>query len=120
MTRPFTRLLRQTVVYWETDSTDVFGNTSWEAGIEIKARWEEQAEDVLNADGENVVSKAVVYVDGDQDIVMDGVMFLGVKSSLTTAQIPDPDRVANAYRIIAVRNSPELRNRRSLKKLWLK
>lgn len=113
-------MLRQTVTYWETDSTDVFGNTSWDAGVEIKARWEEQAEDVLNADGENVVSRAVVYVDGEQDIVVDGVMFLGLKSELTAAQIPDPDKVANAYRIIAIRESPGLRNRRSLKKLWLK
>jgi len=116
MTRPFSRLLRQTITYWEPDSTDVYGNTSWDAGVEIKARWEEKTENVLNADGENVASRAVVYVDGDQSIEVDGRMFLGVKSELTAAQIPDPD----SYRIIMVANSPDLRDRRSIKKIWLK
>ena len=120
MTRPFSRLLRQTVTYWEPGSADVFGNTSWAAGVEISARWEEKVEDVLNADGENVASRAVVYVDGTQDIGIDGRMFLGTLSELTAEQRSDPDKVSNSYRIIMIQNSPGLRNRRSLKKIWLK
>lgn len=120
MSRPFARLLNQTITYWEPDSTNVYGNTTWTAGVQIKARWEENAEDVLSPNGENIVSRAMVYVDGDQAIEIDGRMYLGIKSELTSTQIPDPDLVANSYRIIAVKKSPGLRNRRSLKKIWLK
>lgn len=120
MTRPFGRLLNQTITYWEPDSTDVYGNTSWDAGEEISARWEEKAEGILDANGDNVMSRAVVYVAGTQSVEIGGRMYKGIKSELTAAQIPDPDKVPNSYRIIMVQESPDLRNRRSLKKVWLK
>jgi len=62
----------------------------------------------------------VVYAPGTQSILQDGRMFLGQKADLTAAQIPDPDLVPNAYRIIMVGNSPDVRNRRSLNKIWLR
>lgn len=111
---------RQDLVYWAPDTPDKFGNTGYAAGVELKGRWEERAETVLNAEGENVISRGVVYIDGTQSILQDGRMFLGQKADLTAEQIPDPDLVPNAYRIIMVGNSPDVRNRRSLSKIWLR
>ncbi len=120
MPRLTLRLLRQNVVYWEPDAVDVNGNTTYKAGVELKGRWEEKVETVLTADGENAISRAVVYTDGVQTIVQDGRMFKGLKADLSAAQIPDPNKVPNAYRILLAGNSPDVRNRRSLNKVWLK
>lgn len=109
----FGRLYQQDVTYWEPDTGDRYGNTTWKAGVEIKARWEDKVEQVQNANGEEVMSKSIVYMEGTRLIEEDWRMALG---SLSTS---DPDDEAKAYRVVAARNMPGVRNRRSQIKVWL-
>lgn len=108
------RMLRQEVTYWQSLAGGRYGNTTWRSpGKVIKARWEDKVEQVRNANGEEVESKAVVYVSGTQEMEEDWRLYLGC--------LPDsaPDDLSKAYVVIAVADSPSVRNKRSLRKIWL-
>jgi hypothetical protein len=109
-------MFKQDVTYWQPVATgvDEDGNTAWRSpGKVIKGRWQDKVEQAQNADGELVESKAVAYVPGTQEMEEDWRMALGC------FQDSDPDGEAKAYRVIAVGDSPSVRNKRSLKKIWL-
>lgn len=111
----FHRLYKQDVTYWQPTGAgvDKYGNTKWRRGVQVKGRWEDKIEQVQNANGEEVMSSAVVYLPGTQTIEEDWRMALGCLAD------SDPDGEAKAYRVIAVLDSPQVRNKRSLKKIWL-
>lgn len=114
MSRGFHRMYKQDLTYWKPGTTDVRGNTSWQTpGKVIQGRWEDKVEQVQNANGEEVQSKAVAYLPGTQEMGEDWRMAEGC------LQDTDPDGQAKAYRVIAVGDSPSVRNKRSLKKIWL-
>jgi hypothetical protein len=68
---------------------------------------------VRNADGEEVQSRAIAYVDGTQQMEEDWRLYLGCEPD------SNPNDLAKAYVVIAVLDSPSVRNKRSLKKIWL-
>lgn len=110
----FHRLYKQEVTYWQSNVLDKRGNTSWRSpGKVIKGRWEDKVEQVRNANGEEVQSKAVVYVPGTQEMEEDWRLYLGCLPD------SDPDALSKAYVVIAVGDSPHVRNKRSFKKIWL-
>jgi hypothetical protein len=107
-------MFKQDITFWKSGTLNEEGNTSWQSpGKVIKGRWEDKVEMARNADGEEVESKAVVYVPGTQEMEEDWRLYLGCFPD------SDPDGVANAYVVIAVGNSPSVRNKRGLKKIWL-
>ena len=109
-------MFKQDVTFWRPSASgvDENANTSWRSpGKVVKGRWEDKVEQVQNADGELVISKAVVYMPGTQEMEEDWRMYLGCLPD------SDPDGLAKAYRVIAVGDSPSMRNKRSLKKIWL-
>ena len=109
----FDGMLNQVITYWAPDTIDVHGNTSWVAGVEIYGRWQDKVELIQNADGEVVNSRAVVYVKDTQTVEEDSRMYEGAFAA------GDPDVIEKAYRVIAIRNIPDVRNRMSRKKVWL-
>lgn len=116
------RKLNQTIVYWAPDGIiDLHGGQGWAGGVEIKGRWQEQTEEVLNADGKNELSRAVIYLDGSTVVGFDGRFYLGELDDLTSGQQADPAIVVGTGRVIAIGDSPDLRGRgTSLKKVWVK
>lgn len=114
------RLLKQTIVYWAPGATDVHGDTAWSTGEELTGRWEDINEVVTNKEGKDELASSVVYLNGDETVVMDGRMYLGELADLSSSQDDDPRIVATAQRIISIKKSPGVRNRDTLLKIWLK
>lgn len=58
------KMRKQKAVLWTAkDTRDEFGQVQFNDPIEIKCRWEGKRTRFINANGEEVVSEAVVYVD---------------------------------------------------------
>jgi hypothetical protein len=76
-----TRNLKQTATLWTAGATDVYGNRTWSAPVPIPCRWEDVQEKVLDFQGNEIISKAIVYV--DRDLSNNDYIGLGVYSDLT-------------------------------------
>ena len=96
-----TKNLKSTVTYWTPGVRDVFGAITFSKST-IKGRWEERAEQLIDRTGQEVVSRAVVYV--DTDVTLDGYLLEG---SSTAA---DPTTLASdAYQVRGWRKIPDLK-----------
>lgn len=69
------RKLLQTAVYWGNPVNNGYGGFNYDDPIEIKCRWEESNQVVVEMNGEQVISRAIVYT--DTDLQENGVLFLG-------------------------------------------
>lgn len=92
--------LKQDVTYWSPSSFDKFGNQIWAAPSAIKGRWEDRTELFIQDTGEEVRSKALVYIDSDVEV--GGYLFLG--SSISA----DPSTVTGSREIVDFRKIPNL------------
>ncbi len=92
----------QDVVYWAPSTKDGYGTRSYVAPVAIKGRWENVKELVTANNGEEVISRARVWV--LQDVEENGYLFLGAIGAVT----PDPKDTDNTWRIIAFTKLPEL------------
>ena len=68
-------LLKQTAVYWPPLGTSNSGQRTYDTPQEIKCRWENEAVQFLDANGEEATSQSVVDV--KVDLVIGGVLLLG-------------------------------------------
>ncbi len=115
------RVTKQTAVYWSTPVADKFGKNSFTTPVEIKCLWSDKKQLMVDDNGKETFSKAVVYV--LQDLDEQGMLFLGVLKDLTTAQKADPAKVKNAYEIRQFLKIPSLTNIRRFNRkvlLWQK
>ena len=113
----FATKLNQTAVYWAVGAVDDYGNTAYAAGTEITVRWEDIGELFLDAQGESVMSNAIVY--GTDTVALDGYLYLGTLASLSAPEQADPTIVNGAYRIRQSKLSPSVDASQSLRKTWL-
>lgn len=95
-----TRNLKQDVTYWSPSSFDQFGNQVWGTPAVIKGRWEDRTDLFIIETGEEVRSRARVYL--NSDVVVGGYLFLGVSSST------DPGTVTGAREIRDFRKIPTI------------
>lgn len=93
---------KQDVTYWEPLAQDGWGSKTFETPIILKCRWENRAERFIDALGEEVVSRAVVWL--PQNVEIKGYLFLGSETSV------DPTIVLNAYEVRQIFEIPDLRN----------
>lgn len=103
-----TQLCTQIAVYWPNPIPDGYGQNVFSAPIEIKCRWQESTEEITKNDGDTIVSMAVVYV--LQDVIEEGVLFLGTLSDLTTAQKTNPKLQPLAFIVQRFDKSPVLKS----------
>lgn len=96
-----TRNLKQKVTYWATSGRDITGAPAWTTPIALKARWEDLNELFINDQGEEVRSRAVIYL--NSDVETSGYLFLG------TSVVADPTTLSDAFPIKAFRKVPEQR-----------
>ena len=94
----------QTAVYWECEGTDAYGNVNYSDPVEIAVRWDEQTELIRDAWGKEVASKAQVQV--LQDLKVDGFLYLGRLSSLSSLQKDNPVNINSSYKIIRFDKNP--------------
>jgi len=86
-----------TVVYWASPSEESDGSFGFDAGAEITCFWKEETEVFTDANGKEMISNAMVYV--EQDLDEQGMIFHGALTDLTAGQIADPKTVQAAYEI---------------------
>jgi hypothetical protein len=83
----------QTATYWACSSDDGYGGKSFASPVSLEVKWEEVSEKFLNQAGEEVVSKAKVFV--QQDVTVGSYLYWG------TSTAASPYDVSGAYEIKA-------------------
>lgn len=101
----YTRNMTQAATYYPPTGQDAFGQVSYGAGQDVLVRWQDKADLFRDAQGREVVSSAVVYV--NQDCAIGGKIGLGSAA------------VTQAREIRNVGRTPSLGGRQELIKLWL-
>jgi len=100
-----TRMLRQTAVYWAPSGSDAYGRTTFADPVELSCRWEDTAEEFIDAQGERQVSKAKVYV--GEDIEPGGYIMLGDLDDVD--EDANPREVSDAWAIRSFAKTPNLK-----------
>jgi hypothetical protein len=98
--------LHQTAVYWGNPASDGYGGYTWDDPVEIDCRWVRRTRLVKNAQGKEVVSNASVQV--DQDVDLDGYLYLGDLDDLDSDEEANPMKVDGAYKILAFDKTPTI------------
>ena len=111
------RMRRQTAVWWARTGVDSYGAPEWAEPVEIACRWEEKAELIRTAAGDEVVSRAVVYV--DRDMNEGDMLAVGTLLALDSGQVSDPREVDGVGEVKSFGAVPNLRATEELKTAWL-
>lgn len=93
----------QDAVYWSPGADNGFGEKTWTSSA-IKVRWDGVTQSITNKYGKEVVSSAKVMV--QQELNVDGFLYLGTLTSLTTLQKGNPLLVDTAYPIQKLEITP--------------
>ena len=109
--------LNQKAVYWAPTGPNTYGEMQYDAGEEIKCRWEINKELVLQNDGKEVISNAQVQIKKDLD--EDGMMYLGEITELDSDQVGDPRKVDGAYNIKQIHKITSIDDLRYFRKVYL-
>ena len=100
-----TRMYKQTVVYWGAPTLDGFSNKTFADPIELSARYERVDELVKGPDGEELLSKARVWV--PQEVDEGGYIYLGTLDDLDSNP-DDPKTIEGADEILSFRKMPQV------------
>lgn len=105
----YTHNMRERVTYWPVSGTDTFDSPLFGMPEPRMARWQDVAVLFRDAEGREVVSQAVVYV--DREVKLGGYLFRGVSAAGTP-----PD---GAFEIRQTGKSPNLTQTVTLHKAML-
>jgi hypothetical protein len=108
-------LLNQTITYWASPTKDGYGGFTFDTGVEIDGRWEDKQEIFMDASGEQLLSRAVVYL--NQDVDIGGYLYNGASTGIAAS---NPQEVTGAIRVMMFNKVPDLNNTEYVRKIWLK
>lgn len=111
-----TSALKQTAVYWGNPTPDGLGGRTFDDPVEISVRWERKQELIIDQNGEEVTSHAIVYV--SQDMELGGYLYLGALADLSSST-ENPQEVDEAREIRRFDKIPDLRGTRFTRAAWL-
>jgi hypothetical protein len=100
----------QKAVYWAASGTDIEGEVTLAAAVELSVRWENTDTQVLDAQGNPVAISAVVVV--DRDIPVGSIFWEGKQSAL-------PSPVTDLLRVEEFKSIPDVKGRNSRKTVLL-
>jgi hypothetical protein len=103
-----TRLCVQKAVYWGNPIGNGTGGFIYDPPIEIPCRWEDTAILVSDKEGNDLISKAVIYV--LQDLDEEGMICLNSLDNLDSSLDIDPNNVDNTYIIKRFDKLPALKS----------
>lgn len=109
--------LNQTLVYWGNPKNDGFGTYTFDDPVEIRGRCEYKVEMVLSVDGEELVSRARVYL--EQEVDGGGYLYLGTLDDSVIGDDQSPSTTEGSMRILAFEKIPSLDDRGSLYKAYV-
>lgn len=108
---PYTRNMNQEATYWSPGQNDGMGGLVYGAPVLVRCRWQDRVTLVRNAQGAEVPSRSVIYV--DRKLEPQGMLLEGDHTG-----VEDPLSV-RASEILSVGSSPNLRATQELHKVWL-
>lgn len=95
----------QKVTYWAPIPGDTgTGAKLMAPPVTIKVRWEDKQQQILNAKGQQTISKAEIYTPADLALEIDGFLYNGISTAL------EPRNVDNAFQVLQTMRIPDLRN----------
>lgn len=112
-----TRMRRQVCSYWAAPSYSSAGAITYAQPIDLKCRWEDTQIKYTTAQGEEKISRSVVYV--GQDLDLGGWLALGTVAALSTEQKNNPALVDGAGRIQNFSKVPNMKAKEFLRKATL-
>ena len=98
----------QTAVYWGNPKNGGFGQKEFDKPIEIKVRWTDKAQIVRTGDGKEIACLAKVLV--QQDLMMEGLLYLGSLSDFTPLELVNPQDLTGVLEIKAFDKIPLLKS----------
>ena len=104
-------VLPQTATYWGAPVPTGFGGTTFDVPKTLPVRWEEKGEEFIDDDGQERLSRAVVFL--EDDVQVGGYLLLG------TSIVVDPTTVDGAEPIQRFSKMPDIRAANYLRKAWL-
>ena len=111
----FARKLKQKATYWAPGLPDPYGRVTFEAlPVEIDVRWEDSAELFRDAQGNEAVSRAVIYT--LTQLAVTGWVQLG---NAAVGTLSDPRVLEGAQEIRQIGTSPSLRATQQLFKVMV-
>lgn len=87
------RQYNQQAVYWGNPQNDGQGGFTYDAPVEIACRWEEMRQVVTDNKGNEITSRAVIFV--PQDLNEEGMLFLGTLDDLYDLESESSAEVLN-------------------------
>lgn len=93
--------LHQDITYWAPAALNEYGHAGSSAPVLIKGRWEHLTQQIRKSSGEEIMSRAEVFV--DRDLEISGFLMEGDHTS-------SPLPVQGALEIQDFRETPDLRN----------
>lgn len=110
-----TTLCDQTAVYWGNPIKDGFGGYAFDDAVEINCVWEDTTELIRDSQGNEITSRAKVFV--VQDLDEEGYLYLGSLDDLESA--PVPSEVEKAFQIKRFDKTKALRKEEYLRIAYL-
>ena len=119
------RTCNQTAVYWGSPVNDGYGGETFDDPVEISCRWEDMHQIVTDAKGNELTSRALVFV--LQDVDEEGYLYLGTLESLyddyagdsSAGGVNNPKIIEGAYIIKRFQKTPDLKGTGFLRKAYL-
>lgn len=110
------RFLKQKAVYWSPAQDDGTGlGRAYGTPIEVKCRWTDKYEVIVDPMGKEVITKA--YILADRDLEVEGVLWLGLLADVAPGGNPfDND---DAFKIVAWNKIPDTRAKKFLRKAYM-
>jgi len=105
---------KQTAIYWAYLGESGLATETYSEPVELACRWTERSEMIINDFGEEIVSKAMVYL--PIDAVHGSYLKLGTIDSATP---DDPTSETGAWKVITTSNMPNIKATEYLKKAFL-
>lgn len=96
------RNLRQDITYWAPAAQNAYGERTFDTPVVLKGRWEDQIDLARNMQGEEITSKASVYLSGD--VIEGGWLAPGDQTDLA-----DPRQAVGSTEVKAFSAIPDLR-----------
>lgn len=103
------RACTQTAVYWGEPTPDGYGGRTFGSAYpeEISCRWEARTEVITDGQGNEIISRARVYV--TEDVEEEGWLFLGELDDLDSDAEEDPMKVDSVHKIKRFDKIPSMR-----------
>jgi len=76
-------LKTEDATYWASGTPDGYGGFTYASPVALKVRWQDQQERLVDSDGKEFVSRAIIYTDSKLD--KNGWIYRGTSAAATPA-----------------------------------